>query len=237
MIRINLFPHREAERKRRRDHFRYGLVASVLGAVLAGGVLYIGQIVRVVWQQARNEQLRTELQRFDAQIRDMAGLRQQIESLRARALAVEGLQADRNLPVQVLGELARHLPEGAFLTSVRQEEAFITVAGVAQSNERVSEFLRRLGHDSPWLGQPELVEIVAGSLALGPREQRRVVNFTLRVQPQPQPMADASLPGAPALAASRPQGASPPASRPATSALAPAGTALPASRLSSRPLA
>lgn len=189
MIRINLLPHREAERKRRRDHFRYSLVACVLGAALAGGLLYVGQVARVVLQQGRNEVLRIELRHLDAQIRDIAGLRKEIESLRTRERAVEDLQADRNLPVQVLGELARHLPEGAYLSSVRQEEVFITVTGVAQSNERVSEFLRRLGHDSPWLSQPELVEIVAGTLALSAREQRRVVNFNLRVRPLRQAVA------------------------------------------------
>lgn len=185
MIRINLLPHREAERRRRRLRFRWSLAASLMGALVASGALYVGQVVHVVWQQARNEQLRAEMHQLDAQIRDIAGLRHDIDVLRTREQAVAGLQADRNLPVQILGELARHLPEGAFLTSVRQEDGFITVAGVAQSNERVSEFLRRLGHDSPWLGQPELVEIVAGNLALSAREQRRVVNFNLRVRRAP----------------------------------------------------
>jgi type IV pilus assembly protein PilN len=58
----------------------------------------------------------------------------------------------------------------------------VTLSGVAQSNERVSEFLRNLAYNSVWLTKPDLVEIVAGNVALGPRDSRRVSNFTIRVR-------------------------------------------------------
>jgi type IV pilus assembly protein PilN len=64
---------------------------------------------------------------------------------------------------------------------MRQENQSVTLQGVAQSNERVSELLRNLGNNTPWFSKPELVEIVAGTVALTPREQRRVANFTIRV--------------------------------------------------------
>jgi type IV pilus assembly protein PilN len=95
---------------------------------------------------------------------------------------VEDLQADRNLPVHLLNELTRLLPEGIYINSLKQEGQLVTLAGVAQSNERVSEMLRNFGTGSPWLARPELVEIVAGTVNLGPRDQRRVSNFTIRVR-------------------------------------------------------
>ena len=106
----------------------------------------------------------------------------EIASLRARQQAVENLQADRNLPVYLLNEIVRQLPEGVFLSSLRQQNLSVTITGTAQSNERVSELLRNFSYNSPWLTKPELVEIVAGNMALSPRDQRRVANFTMRVQ-------------------------------------------------------
>jgi len=101
--------------------------------------------------------------------------------MKARQLAVEDLQADRNLPVHLLDEMVRQLPEGVFLATLKQENQAILVTGVAQSQERVSELLRNLNTNSKWLTRPELVEIVAANLALSQREQRRVSNFSIRV--------------------------------------------------------
>ena len=181
MIRINLLPHRELARKLRRDRFKFGVgVAALLGLLLALLVFLVLQ-VRIAEQAQRNQQLQTEISRLDGQIKDIAGLQTEITALLARQQAVEDLQADRNLPVMLMSELARQLPEGLFLSSVRQDAQNLTLTGTAQSNERVSELLRNLGNNSPALSRPELIEIVAGTLALSPREQRRVANFTIRV--------------------------------------------------------
>jgi type IV pilus assembly protein PilN len=83
--------------------------------------------------------------------------------------------------VHLLNELVRQLPDGVYVTSVKQENQIVSIQGVAQSNERVSELLRNLGNNSPWLTKPELVEIVAASVALG-KEQRRVANFQMKVK-------------------------------------------------------
>lgn len=182
MILINLLPHREAARKRRRERFLFSLgLSAILGGLLAGGV-YLGQESAITTQRARNEVLREEIQRLDRQIKDIASLQQQIAALRARQLAVEDLQADRNLPVHLLRELAQQLPEGIYLTGLKQDSQGVVLQGVAQSNDRVSELLRNLAHRSAWLTQPELVEIVGGTLNLGPREQRRVSNFQVRAR-------------------------------------------------------
>jgi len=126
--------------------------------------------------------LQTEIKKFDDQIKDIAGLEAEITALRARQQAVEDLQADRNLPVHLLTELVKQLPDGVYIASMRQDNQNVTLQGVAQSNERVSELLRNLGNNTPWFSKPELVEIVAGTVALTPREQRRVANFTIRVR-------------------------------------------------------
>ena len=80
-----------------------------------------------------------------------------------------------------MNELVRQLPDGVYLSSMKQDGQRVTLQGTAQSNERVSELLRNLGNNSPWLVKPELVEITAGTVALTPRDQRRVSNFTMRI--------------------------------------------------------
>lgn len=182
MILINLLPHRAAARARRRERFILSMALSVVAGALVGGVLHLGQVVDLSAQRARNDTLRVEIQRVDTQIKDITDLRQQIATLRARQKAVEDLQADRNLPVHLLQELVHQLPDGIYLTSLRQEGYLLTLQGAAQSSERVSELLRHLGHRSAWLAGPELVEIVSGQVSLSPREQRRVANFQLRVR-------------------------------------------------------
>lgn len=182
MILINLLPHREAARKRRRDAFNVALGISALLGGLVAGLIFLWFQSAIESQQDRNQLLQTEIKQFDAQIKDIAGLEAEIAALRARQQAVEDLQADRNLPVHLLTELVTQLPDGVYIASMRQENQSVTLQGVAQSNERVSELLRNLANNTPWFTKPELVEIVAGSVNLSPREQRRVANFTIRVR-------------------------------------------------------
>ena len=133
-------------------------------------------------QQDKNQILRAEITNFDNQIKEIAGLESEIAALRARQQAVEDLQADRNMPVHLLTELVRQLPEGVYINSMRQDGQSVALQGVAQSNERVSELLRNLSTQSMWLTRPELVEIVAGSVNVTPRDQRRVANFKINVK-------------------------------------------------------
>jgi len=177
VILINLLPHREAARKRRRDLFYASLGASaVAGAVIAGGI-YLWYAAQISSQQERNQILSTEIKRLEAQIKDIATLQEEINALRARQQAVEDLQADRNMPVYLLNELVRQLPDGVYINTMKQTNNTVALAGVAQSNERVSELLRNLATGSPWFARPELLEIVAGNVNLSPRDQRRVANF------------------------------------------------------------
>lgn len=181
MILINLLPHREAARKRRQEIFNISLGAAALSGGLIAGLIFLTLQNQIDSQQARNSLLSTEIKKLEEQIKNIATLESEILALKARQKAVENLQSDRNLPVHLLTELVRQLPDGVYLTNMRQDAQTITLQGVAQSNERVSELLRNLANNTPWFTKPELVEIVASNLALNAREQRRVANFNLRV--------------------------------------------------------
>ena len=182
MILINLLPHREAARKRRRDVFNISLGTSALvGGLIAGGI-FLWYQAQISSQQGKNQMLTSEIKKLEVQIKDIASLEAEIAGLRARQQAVEDLQADRNIPVHLLTELVKQLPDGVYISSMKQENQLVTLGGVAQSNERVSELLRNLANNTPWFAKPELIEIVAGSVALSLREQKRVANFTIRVR-------------------------------------------------------
>jgi type IV pilus assembly protein PilN len=209
VILINLLPHREAARKRKREAFFASLgLAGVFGGVIAVGVFlwYANQISN---QQAKNAVLAQEIKVLEGQIKEISTLQQEIASLRARQQAVEDLQADRNMPVHLLNELVHQLPDGVYVTSVKQENQVVNIAGIAQSNERVSELLRNLASGSPYLTRPELVEIIATNVTLAPRDQRRVSSFNMRVrllrssevEKAAAAASGASAPSAPAAAA------------------------------------
>jgi type IV pilus assembly protein PilN len=205
VILINLLPHRELARKLRRDAFNVSLGVSALVGGLLGGIIFLWFQAHISVQQEKNQLLQTEIKRFDEQIKDIAGLEAEIAALRARQQAVEDLQADRNLPVHLLTELVKQLPDGVYIVTMRQENQNVTLQGVAQSNERVSELLRNLANNTPWFSRPELVEIVAGNVVLPPRDQRRVANFTIRVRltraSEAEKVRTATLPAVPVPAA------------------------------------
>lgn len=181
MILINLLPHREAARKRRRDIFNVSIGASaMLGGIVAGAIFLWFQAA-ISTQQSTNFILETEIKKLEAQIKDIATLETEIAALRARQQAVEDLQSDRNLPVHLLTELVNQLPDGTYIAKMQQAGQLVTINGVAQSNERVAELIRNLANNTPWFAKPDLVEIVAGTVALG-KEQKRVSNFVLKVK-------------------------------------------------------
>ena len=198
MILINLLPHRAEKRRRRKQAFMSALGLSALCGVLVTllGYAYLQQMISI--QQARNGFLQAEMVKLDQEIKDVKALRAEIEALQARQKAVENLQTDRNMPVHLLNELARQTPEGVYLTSLKQDGQVVTLTGVAQSNERVSELLRNTSQNSAWMERPELVEIKATSLQLSPREHKRLYEFSMRVSlKKPEtPAAAANLAGA-----------------------------------------
>ena len=210
MILINLLPHREAARKRKREAFYTALGISALAGGVIAGIIFLWYAAQISNQQDKNMVLQTEIKRLEGQIKDIATLQAEIAALRARQQAVEDLQADRNMPVHLLNELVKQLPDGVYVSNLKQENQVVSITGTAQSNERVSELLRNLGNNSPWLTRPELVEITSGNVALSPRDQRRVANFTMRVrllrasEAQKAASAASGASAAPAASASAP---------------------------------
>jgi type IV pilus assembly protein PilN len=182
MILINLLPHREVARKKRRDVFHVSLGASVLLGIFVAVVVFLWYQAAISMQQGTNSILKTEIAKLESEIKDIAALESEIAALRARQQAVEDLQSDRNLPVHLLTEMVNQMPDGVYISKLVQADQSVTINGVAQSNERVSELLRNLANNTPWFSKPDLVEIVAGSVTLTTKEQKRVSNFTIRVR-------------------------------------------------------
>lgn len=197
MILINLLPYREERRKRRKAAFFAGLgLAGLVGAgIVVAGYLLLQFLTAE--QQSRNQYIQSEISRLEAQISDIANLKAEIEALKSRQRAVEDLQTDRNTPVHLLNDLARLAPEGIYLMTIRQENKTVTVSGIAQTNERVSEFLRNLSRSSEWLEKPDLIEVKLASVSTNSREQRRLLEFSMRVSiktPVVEPASGASAP-------------------------------------------
>lgn len=173
MIRINLLPHREEKRKAQRQQFfaLSGLVAVLAGVVWFIGFGYINNEIDT--QSGKNEFLKKEVAELDKQIAEIQKLKEQTESLLARKRVIESLQANRSETVHLFSELARQLPEGTYLRSIKQEGQKITLAGYAQSNARVSTLMHNLD-ESPVLERPVLIEIRAVELG-----KRRMSEFNL----------------------------------------------------------
>lgn len=192
MILLNLLPHREIAREKRKVDFRNTVVLfAFAGMGLTYGWISYTQM-SIESQNYRNQLLTAEIKKLDLEIKQVANLEAEILALKARKKAVEDLQADRNLPVHLLAEFTRLIPEGMYLTSIRQDGRKITLAGVAQSNQRISELLTNLDTRSPWLETPELVEIVAATTSLNQREQRQVANFQMIVKQKPATALDSA---------------------------------------------
>ncbi len=203
MILINLLPHRAEKRRRRKVAFFSGIaVAALVGLMVVG--LWFAVVQQLTFgQQERNAFLGREIQTLEAQIRDIAGLKADIEALKARQKAVEDLQSDRNTPVHLLNELVKQTPEGIYFRSVKQEGQSLNISGVAQTNERVSEFLRNTNNNSEWLERPELIEIRASSAQTADRSQKRLFDFLIRLHIKRQQDATGASDAASAVPAAK----------------------------------
>ena len=155
MPRINLLPWRQRQRAQRQKEF--GLFA--IGAVAAAAAVTLftswGVSAAIDGQRNRNELLKQEISELDRQITEILGLEAQKERMRARMEIVERLQRSRPEVVHVVDQLARTLPEGVFLTSVKQSGEKLELKGVAQSSTRVSTLMRNI-EASQWITDPQL---------------------------------------------------------------------------------
>jgi type IV pilus assembly protein PilN len=155
MPRINLLPWREAERKQRRQEFGVGAVAALLLAgVIAFGVNW-QMSAAIDNQMERNQYLKTEIANLDKQIAEILDLEQRKQRLSSRIQVIEQLERSRPEIVHVFDQLVRTLPDGVYLTSIKQSDRKLTLRGIAQSSTRVASYMRNLDQ-SEWLTNPSL---------------------------------------------------------------------------------
>jgi len=179
MIRINLLPHREQKRQARQRQF----VSLAIGLAILGAAAVLLVHVAFGWQiesqESRNSLLKTEIAKLDTQIKEIDKLRDQTQALLARKQIVETLQSNRTEAVHLLDQMVRQLPDGIYLKSLRQAGAKVTLVGYAQSSARVSTLMRNI-EASPWLQNPELVEIK--SVVSPTSKDLRINEFTLNAR-------------------------------------------------------
>jgi len=172
---INLLPWREAERKKRQRDF--GVATG--GAVIAGIIVVMTTIFSysqmISNQESRNQRLTDEIVILEKSITEINGLERQKERLLARMEIIEELQKSRPEIVHLFDELVRQLPEGVYLTGMKQTGSKVEVRGVAQSSTRVSALMRQID-SSDWLADPE-VERVETKQAGASRQSECVVNL------------------------------------------------------------
>lgn len=182
-IRINLLPHRQM----RRAHVqRVFTIMMVLFAALGVAVVAIGQF----WitnaqeqQEKRNAFLKSEIAILDKQIEEISQLKQKTQDLLARKDVVESLQVNRGESVRLFDELARRVPEGLYIKSLKQSGDNFTVTGYAQSSARVSTFMRAL-EAATLFQEPSLIEVKAAQVG-----NQRLNEFTLIVQIERVPVS------------------------------------------------
>jgi type IV pilus assembly protein PilN len=165
MPRINLLPWREAERKRKRQEFFLSLGAAVATAALVTLLGHWQISASIKHQQDRNDLLTREIAALDKQIEEINGLDAQKRRLLARMEIIETLQRSRPEIVHVFDEVVRVLPEGVYLTYLKQSGTRFELRGIAQSSTRVSSFMRNI-EGSEWLADPtlQIVETKAGAV-------------------------------------------------------------------------
>ncbi len=183
MIRINLLPHREEAKKARREQFfiLIGLVAVLAGLVVfAVYTLISGSISN---QEEANSFLKREIAVLDKQLDRIKHLKEQSQALLSRKQVIEDLQRDRGETVYLLNEMVKQVPDGIYLKSLKQDGLRVNIAGIAQSNARISALMRNIDA-SEWLENPQLIESKA--IVLNSRRANEfTMNFSLtRVQPE-----------------------------------------------------
>src|SRR6202046_5414790 len=134
MPRINLLPWREQERKVRRREF----IIAALAAAFAG-ILFMagGKLVYSSWIDAQNEKnnlLKKEIVKLDAQIADIQDLENRKQRLVARMEIIEKLQRKRPEIVHLFDEIVKTVPDGIYLTTLKQSGNKLEIHGVAQSS-------------------------------------------------------------------------------------------------------
>ncbi|NIM69325.1 MAG: pilus assembly protein PilN [Xanthomonadales bacterium] len=181
MARINLLPWREELRRERQRRF---LVATMVTVVLGVILVFITGLVfdsRISYQEARNQRIKNEIAQLEVRIRRIEQLEQTRARLLSRKRVIEQLQASRSLTVELMDKLAKSIPVGVTLSTVRQQGQNVTLAGYSQSNARVSAYLQSLEKDDLFL-QPDLNVVRTAAV---PQSDVEPYEFNIRVTLRP----------------------------------------------------
>lgn len=176
MARINLLPWREAYRQEKKKEFVGVLVGIlILSALLA--YLWISSIESAISDQnARNRLLKTEIAELEKQVEKIEKLKERREQLLARMQVIQDLEGTRPVIVRYFDEMVRALPDGVFLNSMSRTGEIISLEGIAESNNRVSSFMRNLD-ESDWYASPNLSAVTAA-----PEEGEQANSFKMTVR-------------------------------------------------------
>lgn len=183
MARINLLPWREEQRNQRRKEYLTIVGICAVIALMVWGAVHWHFNERIDYQESRNDFLQAEIGKLDKKIKEIQELEREKERLLARMKAIETLQTSRPIIVHIFDELVDSLPEGVYLKEISQSGKKITIKGVAQSNARVSNYMRNV-EKSDWLKNPSLDIIQTAS-----EDGRRIANFTLKFEQTSPPSA------------------------------------------------
>ena len=160
MARINLLPWRAERRKQRQQEFFAMLGLAAVAAVLVSFLIVMYYNGQIEGQMQRNQYLRDQIALVDQQIKEIEELDKKKANLLARKQVIEELQASRSQMVHLFDQLVRTIPDGVRLSSIKQAGQELTLEGQAQSNARVSSYMRNL-EESGWMGNPDLSIIEA----------------------------------------------------------------------------
>ncbi len=155
---INLLPWREAERKKRQRDFGVAMAGAVVAGVAVVMLAMFAYSQMIANQEARNTRLTDEIAVLQKSIEEIDGLERQKERLLARMEIIEELQKSRPEIVHLFDEMVRQLPEGVYLTGMKQTGSRVEIRGVAQSSTRVSALMRQIDA-SQWMGDPEVERV------------------------------------------------------------------------------
>lgn len=155
MPRINLIPWREAERKQKRQEFIVGSVIALAAAGALSLLVNMQMQSAIDYQGQRNQFLKEEISKLDKQIAEIQELDARKQALLARMQVIEQLERSRAEVVHLFDQLVRTLPDGVYLTSIKQTDRRIELKGMAQSSTRVSNYMRNIDA-SDWLADPSL---------------------------------------------------------------------------------
>ena len=160
MARINLLPWREERRQELKKEF---LVILVGVAIIAAGLVLLGKTYfdsEIGYQQSRNDYLQRHIKELNRQVKEIREIDKKKRDLLERMNVIQGLQGKRPVIVRVFDEMVRTLPDGVFYQKLTRKENEIKLAGIAESNNRISSLMRRLDR-SQWFANPNLSAVKA----------------------------------------------------------------------------